>query len=153
MDWYIVIILGLIGIALFALEVFIIPGLGITGVLAIISQGACIYMAYKYGNNVGHYTTLFILGADILMVIFGFRQIFSGRWSVKEKIDHKLINTDIHKVKVGDIGTAHTILRPFGKALFHNELIEVCSISDFIDQESPIKVIKIEDGKIWVSII
>jgi membrane-bound serine protease (ClpP class) len=53
-------------------------------------------------------------------------------------------------VKVGDVGTAQSSLRPAGKARFGPIIIEVATDGDFIPQGRRVEVIEIAGGRVIV---
>lgn len=53
-------------------------------------------------------------------------------------------------IHIGDEGKAISRISPAGTALINNELYEVHTNGDFIDQETEIVISKFEDNKIFV---
>ena len=56
----------------------------------------------------------------------------------------------LDKIKQGDLGKSISRLVPAGKALFGDEYYEVHTYGTFIDQNTKIEVVKIENNKIFV---
>jgi membrane-bound ClpP family serine protease len=56
------------------------------------------------------------------------------------------------EIKVGDEGTSVSRLAPSGKALINNEIIEVHTFGEFIDQEKELTVISVKENKITVTL-
>ena len=52
---------------------------------------------------------------------------------------------------LGKYGKALTILRPAGRALFGEEILDVVTEGDFIEKDKAIKVIKVEGNRIVVA--
>ncbi|MGA2030691.1 MAG: NfeD family protein [Thermoguttaceae bacterium] len=53
-------------------------------------------------------------------------------------------------VQVGDVGTAHSLLRPGGKARFGNRYVDVVTDGSFIAQGTPVKIVRIEGNLVVV---
>lgn len=53
-------------------------------------------------------------------------------------------------VKAGDIGVASTTLRPAGKAMFGDEMVDVVSDGEFIDSGAKVRVLHVEGVKVIV---
>ena len=54
------------------------------------------------------------------------------------------------QVAPGLAGVALTDLRPSGKALFGERLVDVVSLGDFIEAKTPIRVIEVEGARVVV---
>ncbi|MCD4746650.1 MAG: NfeD family protein [Bacteroidales bacterium] len=151
MTWTIIIVLIVIGLLFLILEILVLPGTNIAGVLGFILLGIGIWQAYStYGRLAGHYT----LGATFLFTFVTlYFSLKSKTWKklmLKSKIDSKVNIIDEKKVKVGDTGVTVSRLAPAGKATINGEFYEVHSTGDFIDQETEIIVLKINYNKIIV---
>jgi membrane-bound ClpP family serine protease len=72
---------------------------------------------------------------------------------LKTQIDSKMNEVDTNKLKEGMEGVAISRLVPTGTGLFGDTETEVVSIQGFIDENSPIKIHKIEGSKVIVDII
>jgi membrane-bound ClpP family serine protease len=55
-------------------------------------------------------------------------------------------------IKDGDSGKSVSRLAPSGKAIINNEIVEVHTFGEFIDQEVEITVISVKDNKIFVTL-
>ena len=53
-------------------------------------------------------------------------------------------------VKVGETGMAKSILRPSGKAMFGDRMLDVVSDGEFVESGSRIRVVAIEGARIVV---
>ena len=54
---------------------------------------------------------------------------------------------------VGDLGTAHTPLRPGGKGRFGERTIDVMAMGDFLDRGTPIRVVRVTGNQVFVEVI
>jgi membrane-bound ClpP family serine protease len=140
----------LLGIVLIFLEIFVIPGTTIFGVMGTAAVIASIFFAYKLlGTNYGH---LSIVGGFIVFMVFfyaGRKLMDDNQMSLKRELTGK-VNEFVANVKVGDIGKTFSDVKPNGKAFFGDEKLEVFSNGSYIDREIDVKIIKIEQNKIIV---
>ncbi len=157
------IILFFAGLVLLAVEIFVIPGFGIAGILGLIfTLGALVLVML---NNDGFSfdfvdpaeifkaisTTLAgLMGAIIVMFIGGVRLLNSKvfqRISLADTQDttQGYTSTFYSKDLVGKKGTAYTILRPSGKVLIDGEIYDAYTRGNYIDQNAEILVVS-NDG-------
>lgn len=140
----------LLGIVLIFLEIFVIPGTTIFGVMGTAAVIASIFFAYKLlGTNYGH---LSIVGGFIVFMVFfyaGRKLMDDNQMSLKRELTGK-VNEFVANVKVGDVGKTFSDVKPNGKAFFGDEKLEVFSNGSYIDREIDVKIIKIEQNKIIV---
>lgn len=91
-----------------------------------------------------------IIGTGIILYI-GYKRIRSKKWALFATIDGKVNDEDISEFKIGDIGTSFTALRPEGFVIFSNENRQtVYSLGEFIDKNSEVEIVKIDQNKIFV---
>ncbi len=155
------ILLFIIGIILIVVEVFVIPGFGIAGVLGIICtiSGLTLVMLENDALDftfVPDYKILISLGTVLSSVAIGVILLFFGgvrvvnskafrRISLETTMDKKEgytspINTDL----VGKKGKAYTVLRPGGKVIIEGELYDALSRGEPIERDDDIEVISDE---------
>ena len=141
----------LLGIILLIVEFTLIPGLSIAGIGSLISFGASIYLAFKYWGNLAG---ILILIAVLIFVPVLLYFLFKGRamkpMMLDSDIDGKIVNIDDQKIHLGDEGVTTGRLAPLGKAKINGITVEARSRGIFIDQQTPVKVIKIEGNTIIV---
>jgi membrane-bound ClpP family serine protease len=150
MTW--IIILLLVGIALFMVEVFFVPGTTIVGILGAILAAVGVYMAYvDYGPVTGNITLAVSSVALIVFVAIGAKNNIWGRFSIKDDLVTSKVNViELESIKIGDTGKAMSSIRPMGKARINGKSFEVRSMGVFIDPGTKVEVIKIEGNKITV---
>jgi membrane-bound ClpP family serine protease len=148
---WVVITLILVGILLLLLEVLVIPGSGITGIIGFLSLIGGIWVAY---TDLGIQTGNIVLGVTLLVnglaVWLAFRYKTWKRVALSEKIDSRVNVLDKTEIKVGDRGITLSRCAPMGKAEINGVFVEVNARTEFIDQEKPIEVVKIEGNKIYI---
>lgn len=152
MDLMFVIAIILVGLLFMFVEIFLIPGTSILTLLGFVIIGIGVYLGYTdFGTTTGTWLLSgSIVGMGITLYI-GYRRIQSKKWALYSNIDSKVNVEDFSKYKVGDIGKTFSALRPEGKAVFLNdERITVYSTGNFIDKDSTVQIIKIDEHKIYV---
>ena len=151
MDIVIIASLIIAGLILFIIEVFLLPGVSIAG---IVSAGWLLYANYYAFDALGTMPgciTLAISAIGVIGITIWFMHSKTvDKLSLKKTIDYRpepLIGLDL---KPGDEGIALTRLAQIGNAEFNGRIIEVRSTGDFIDQKSKIRVERILDGVVLV---
>jgi membrane-bound ClpP family serine protease len=100
----------------------------------------------------GHITLGSTLVVTVLTLYFSFK---AGTWkkmALNTTIDSKVDQLEGIVIKDGDSGKSVSRLAPSGKAIINNEIVEVHTFGEFIDQEVEITVISVKDNKIFVTL-
>ena len=71
---------------------------------------------------------------------------------LKKELTGKVPTLDEKLIKAGDTGTTLSRLAPIGKAMINNQIAEVQSTVDLIDENQEITVVKTDNNKIWVKL-
>jgi membrane-bound ClpP family serine protease len=153
MAWAIIISLIIAGLVFILLELLVIPGTGILGIIGLGLIVFSIWSAYTHHSNLyGHYTLAATLVVSVLSVVLAIKSKTWNKAMLQENIEGKTNVFEKDAVKVGDTGVAISRLNPMGKALINNDYYEVNARGAFIDQEQEITVIKVEGNKIYVKL-
>lgn len=147
--------LFIIGLVLILLEIFVIPGIGITGVLGFLGLVTGILLAATSVKQ-AVISLLVAFTSTILIAFFVFRYFKGGKsWdqlilNLKQDqqsgyIAHKDVNSYL-----GKIGLTITPLRPAGTARFDEHLLDVISEGNFVEKNIQVRIIRVEGGKIIV---
>lgn len=151
MDIVIIVSLIIAGLILFIIEVFLLPGISIAG---IVSAGCLLYANYYAFDTLGTIPGCITLAVSALGVvaitIWFMRSKTVDKLSLKKTIDYRPEPLKGLDLKVGDEGIALTRLALIGNAEFNGRIIEVRSSGDFIDEKSKIRVERILDGIVMV---
>ena len=151
MFWLVVVTLILIGLAFLLLEILVIPGTGVAGIIGFILLGIGVWQGYVYyGTIAGHWVLAGTIGATIAVLVYSLRAKTWRRVALSSEISGRVNIVDENVIKPGDIGKSVSRLVPTGKALFNNEFYEVRSLGEFLDPGIDIVIEKIEDHKIFV---
>jgi membrane-bound ClpP family serine protease len=151
MHWLLIASLIIIGLVFLVLEILVIPGVGIAGVIGFLLIAVGVWQSYSvYGTIAGH---LVLAGTFILTVLALFISLRGKTWrklALSTSIDSKVNVIDHELIRKGDSGKTVSRLAPMGKAQINGEFYEVSTNGDFIDQQTEIVVEKIEYNKIIV---
>jgi membrane-bound serine protease (ClpP class) len=162
------------GIVFLAMEIFVIPGFGITGILGIGLMLTGIVLASQdftlpttnaeLGRTASATltTTLSALGGFVVCALM-LRHMQSipvlnrlmlqppvGEQTATPMIDGKPLPSQISAVLVGDWGQATTMLRPGGKAQFGDQIVDVVADGAFIQPGVQVRVIELQGTRIVV---
>lgn len=145
----------LLGLVLLAIEIFVIPGFGITGILGIVGIAAGIFMSFGISNISQATFVIFIsLIADIILIIILARFIFkSGIFQNKIALDtdtagyHSSVSYDD---LLGLEGITDTFFRPSGNIIINDKKYDAITEGEFINKGAKIKVILVEGNKIVI---
>ena len=141
------------GFLFLLLEILVLPGTGISGIIGFALIAIGIWQAYAIlGIRAG---TFVLIGSVILSIVSLSVALKSGTWkkaSLSSSINSRVNVVETDKVKVGDSGRTVSRLAPMGKALINDIYWEVRSNGALIDERSEVEVIKIENNKIIVKL-
>jgi membrane-bound serine protease (ClpP class) len=161
----------IIGLLLMGVEVFVIPGFGIAGFSAILCIAIGLILALQdfvipdpsmpwqsdvLMHNIivvlGSFTMAFFIGLFLLRFVLP--HVSRGRegpFLTTNLKDAHADSSETGRVKPGDRGIALTFLRPAGKADINQDLFDVVSESEFIEQGTAIVVSAVKGNRIIVS--
>jgi membrane-bound ClpP family serine protease len=150
-EWVTVISLILFGLILIVVEVIVIPGTTIVGILGFIFLIIGIVFSFSYfGSETGWVTVGVSAGTAGVILYYSFKADVWSRFSSKTKIDSRVNEGELDSLKIGDEGVTVSSLRPVGKAELNGKLYEVKSFGDYLDNGIKIKIIKINSSQIIV---
>jgi len=150
MDIIIIVFLMIAAIGLIIAEIFLLPGITIAGIAgALFAIGGVAY-AYSINVTVGNIT----LGSSI--VVFGgiflwlLRSNSFNRVSLKADIESTVASPRDMELHIGDEGVTLSRLAPIGKARFNNITVEAKSTGEFIDENTPVIIKRVEGYNVIV---
>ena len=139
-----------VGLLLILIELFLIPGTTVVGFFGFFVSLTGIFFGYRfYGNTIGSGIAVSTL---IIASLSFYWAIKIGAWklfSLKDDITGKTTNID-ENLKVGDIGTTTSALRPSGEAVFGSYTSEVTSYGAFVESGTSVKIVEITRNKIFI---
>ncbi len=156
----------LLGVVLVLLEIFVIPGTTIVGILGILSIIVGIAMNFGtitppeipkitgFNNAVIKYTTLTLVGSLLIFFIV-IKLIYSipfvSAIVLQGGLQEKAIDTNVlTKVSIGMEGFAITECKPIGLADFNGNIVECEAVGEFVKRNKKIEIINIAGNKIYV---
>ena len=151
MDILIIVSLIIAGLILFIIEVFLLPGISIAGIISAICLLYANYYAFDTMGTLPGCITLAISAIGVIAITVWFmRSKTVDKLSLKKTIDYKPEPLKGLNLKAGDEGVSLTRLALIGNAEFDGNIIEVRSTGDFIEEKSRIRVNRIRDGIVLV---
>jgi membrane-bound serine protease (ClpP class) len=163
------ILIFIIGIILIGVELFAIPGFGVTGILGgiLVLAGLVLAMVDNMGFNFGTQYFHEVVQAFFIVIIASFislissfyisRQLFTtttfGQLALNtvQNANEGFTSADMkYRSMVGKTGLSHTVLRPSGKVIIEDEIYDATAYSGYIDKGESIIVIKHETGQLFV---
>lgn len=151
MSFTLIILLVILGFLLILVEIFLLPGTSVVGIAGGILIAFSIWQAYSiFSPSTGH---IIVLGTFIMLGITLFTAFKTKTWNrmmLHANIEGRVNVINSSNIHIGDEGKAISRISPAGTALINNELYEVHTNGDFIDQETEIVISKFEDNKIFV---
>ncbi len=162
------IVLFFIGVVLIALEVFVIPGFGIFGIIGLFTSiGALILIMLN--NDMFDFT--FVVSKDIvnaslsvlisvfafgILILFGGIKFTDSQAFKKISLDETQ-NSDLGYISkkysddlIGKKGKTFTVLRPSGKILINDEIYDATSSGEFIEKNTKVEIISNEGSNLKV---
>ncbi len=138
-----------IGLILLLVEVFLMPGTAISGIVGLI----CLVVGIIIGYNVSAtYGTVILVLTLLISGGLSVKLLRAETWdklTIKDNITSKSGPGD-SLLEVGDKGKSITRLNPGGNARIKDEYLEVTARNNYIDSGVKIKVVKIEGRRVFV---
>ena len=151
MDLIYIALLLLLAAVLAAVEVFLIPGFGLTGLSAIACiVGANLLTFAHYGTMAGVIVMIGSLSAAAGMLYWMVSSKTFDRIGLKRELKSTAATAEQLSVKPGDEGRATTRLALVGNADFGGRQVEVRSADGFLDEGTPVVVTRVENAQVWV---
>ena len=157
MEWAIVLTLIVLGLILAVIEVIVIPGTTVVGILGLATWMVGIWFGYAYlGSNIGTWLLTSSLAMGIGIALYGLR---SGAWkrvaltqAHNNKVNEPMTQA-IKQLTVGMQGSTRSALRPIGQVLINGMLYEAHSQGEYIEANTAIEILAIQDNLITVQTI
>ena len=148
---WLVIVLIAVGILLLLLEVLVIPGTGFAGIAGFALIVGGIWTAYsKLGTSTGNIVLIITIVVNVIAIWAGVRSKTWKKAALESTIDGKVNTINEMDFKIGDKGKTISRCTPIGKAEFDNKFVEVDARGEFIDPNTNVEIIKIDNSKIYI---
>lgn len=146
-----VITLIILGLLLLFAEILIIPGVGVAGILGLLSMaGSCVYAFMEMGQTAGIIVTAVNVVLIVLLTIWVLRAKTWKRLALETNIDAKAVVPEVNVVP-GEKGVSVTRLAPMGTARFGDLRLEVTAREGIIDPGVEIEVVEVDGIKVYVT--
>jgi len=153
MDIGIIAGLLIIGVILFLIEIFLIPGISVAGIAGLVATISAIVYAYlTMGVWEGHITLIAAVLMIAVALYITLRTNAIDRMSLKSKIDSKVNCVQEFNIAPGDEGVTISRLAPMGKVEVNGNIVEAKSEDGLIEEEQPIEVVKVLSSNIIVKL-
>lgn len=150
LDIIIICFLILVAILLLLLEIFLLPGITIASVGGFIFAIGGVIYAYNVSETVGHISLISAVVAFGGSFFWLLRAKSFSRVALKTNVDSKLVSSRDLGIEPGDEGITLSRLAPIGKALIKDITVEAKSTGDFIDEETRIRVVRVDGYNVIV---
>jgi membrane-bound ClpP family serine protease len=166
------VLLFILGLVLIGIEIFLLPGIGVTGISGILlmlaglalatvehlpqTSGEYVSFGFKLvqlgGAMVGSTVAAFVLARFLPHIPYANRLVLSppGEKEGSENTTAASGTYEALAALLGAIGTAATALRPAGMARFGDAYVDVVSEGNFIPTGARVQVIEIEGNRVVV---
>lgn len=168
-NWEIIVFIA--GLILIAIEIFVIPGFGVAGIIGVLMVFVGLVLSL-IENVVFDFEPVDTekLGVAIMTVVFGIfggfifalylgNKLFSAKSGVFKNLSLNTVqntsdgylNVDVSFLDLkGKTGKAQTVLRPGGKVIIEGEIYDAMALNGFIDRDEEIEVIKVGTSQLYV---
>ncbi|MFA8449295.1 MAG: nodulation protein NfeD [Bacteroidales bacterium] len=163
------IIIFIVGILLLGVELFIIPGFGVAGILGIIfvifsltlaMMGSLDFNINPEGPGRFFRALLIVTSFSFASLIISFlvaKKIFESRRksfltlsSVQSKDEGFLaVDSSLNEL-IGKVAITTSVLRPAGKISFGDETYDATALFGFIDKDVEVRIVKFENAQLYV---
>lgn len=165
------ILLFVAGIVFLLMELFVIPGFGLAGILGALLLIGSIVMASQTFIIPNNTMEVGQLSQSLAIVMGSFFTFLGAAWLISRKMGmlpvfkHLILSPPDHSgeihstpektkahplVKVGEWGVAESVLRPAGKARFQSRSIDVVADGAYVEAGAPVQVISISGNRVVV---
>jgi membrane-bound serine protease (ClpP class) len=162
---FIEIILFILGVALLIVEIFVVPGFGVFGILGILFMITGLFLGLLADLPLVDWEDIsFVIiqlaasfvGTGILVFLMSKVLPKSGMWNtmilsknLESKSGYTTSEPDFGHL-VGIVGESLTDLRPSGTAILENKRYDVVTAGEFIPKQKKLKVLEVEGSKVVV---
>jgi membrane-bound serine protease (ClpP class) len=167
-NWEILVFIA--GVVLLAVEIFVIPGFGVAGILGIfmmvmgltLAMIDNLYFEFSPGATVKLAEAFFIVVIAFFLSITGSiyvtRKLFTGKTffgdlalvTTQQKNEGFTSADANYKDITGKTGVAQTMLRPAGKVMIDGMLYDAMALTGYIDKDELVEVVKYETAQLFV---
>ncbi len=143
----------LIGLVLIIIEIVVIPGTTVVGIVGTMMMIGGVYWMYAdYGMTAGNIALVVTFVSSIGAIYFALKSKAWKRFSLNSSLQGRANLIDNEKIVVGGEGVTLSKLRPMGSILVNGMKVEAQSEGEAIEENKNIIILKIIANKIIVKI-
>ncbi len=151
MDILVIALLILFGLLFCVVEVLILPGVSLGGILSVACNGSAIYLAFtQIGGSAGYISIATIVVLSLVAIVVSLRSKTWSKLALDSQIESVSAPSPQGDVAVGDRGTTISRLSPMGKVEIAGRSYEAKSADVYIDAKSEIEVVGFENYNVVV---
>ncbi len=150
---FFIILLVFFGLLFLVAELVLLPGVSIGAILALVSYGGAIYIAFRdYGPLAGGIVVAVVLILSFAATVVSLRSKTWRRFSLKQKVDSSVEMPEPvpAECEVGDRGVTLSRLSPMGKVEIGGKIYEAKSMDSYIDPRREVEVVGFENFSVIV---
>lgn len=148
------ILLFLAGLILIVVELFVIPGFGVAGILGLVGIGAGLFLSFPDPRAAIQALAIAAVAIVLSVMIFLKRFQNSALWgrlvlTQKQADDYRPTTVDYSHL-VGTVGVTRTQLRPAGRIEIEGEYYDAVSEGQMVSPDTRVRVVLVEGPRIVV---
>ncbi len=135
-----------VGLLMLGIELLVIPGFGVAGLLGLAALGGSVYVAFDQlsAMYVGIVLVGSLTGCGVLIWMFPRSKLVLDAAITGSAVDESLPDL-LHRE-----GTALTVLRPSGSVDIDDRPIDAVTDGQYVEQGTRVKVVRVEGGRVVV---
>lgn len=143
-----------VGFLILMVELFLAQGSIVFGILGVVVMlGGVAFIYQQHGVSEGNLVLAISLFASIIATVVALRFIQNSQLNLTESLDGRANDFDLSAIRKGDVGVAQGDIKPTGRARFKDQLYSVYSQGEFIEENNWVRIVRIEEQKIFVESI
>ncbi len=150
MSWLVIVSLVVLGIVFLLLEILVVPGTTIVGLVGLGMLIAAVVISFGYGTTEGIMTLAGTLILSLLAIALALKSNTWKKAMLGTEISGKVNELEKDIIQPGQEGITVSRLNPVGKALIGDDYYEVRSSDNLIPENTPIVVFKVDGNRIIV---
>ncbi len=151
MEMLTIIVLILLGLLFLMVELLLIPGASIGGIISLGCYGWASYLAFtKHSMVVGGVVVAIIIVISVIAITLSLRAKTWQRLSLNDKIESRVSSSGSSQLLIGSPAMTLSRLAPMGKISLNGITYEAKSRGEYIDNGCDVEVIGYEDSTIIV---
>ena len=149
-----ILLLILLAMLFLLAELILLPGVTVAALLALLSSGSAVYLAFaNYGVVVGFVILGVILLLSLGVVAFSLRAKTWQRFALNQRLEASVSTPLSEQVAIGSRGECISRLSPMGRIEINGTSYEAKLQSGYADPRTPVEVTGYENDHLIVKII